>query len=734
MNNIPRKTIYLAATLFVYVLMVVGVLGLLFELELKQLFQAQTTISAAFDGQEKGSSFSGLLAKPKGTSGILLPVGPDDGQLPGGAEVWDVFLRANGVDAGKMDGNGFDGLQGVKNVADFSNGSVAELFLAGTPLQAFRRGRFLLVLNSYGSVQVVDSENPSAPKKSASLPYQHVQHMEMQGDVAFLLLSRLDTQSSRLVVVDLSDPRNPRELTRLNLPEHARFFSFWDRQLVVYSNSRGYKGDRFVHLYDLTDNHQLTFVGRTNTHFLGSGFLKHQQYLLVPDLRSGLHIYDFSNPLQPVLAVSLDLPDRVKRLAGHGDIVFALGFQNVIYAIDLHDPLNPLLSTVVEEANHSAFLIKVGNYLYYLTENGYLEVFDASFLIASSRSKHSTGIVNKLVPTQSGGGLALLEKIPAAQPAAVTDILTLPDKLNVIEKLFWQGELVVLEKDGLIQLFREGKEASLEFKDSLKLPSPQRWLAASNDRLYVGSETMVNVIAKKDDGSLELSGQFEFPGAESWDGLVVQQTLCVAAGKDGVLCFSVESPDRPISSPGWTIPRHLATLVDVRQIDSPGGNRMLVAAGSAGLLSGEVAASGQFQLDGFINFLAPVYTLAVVKDFCLVSTGNGVDVIDVRTRASLQNLGKIAFTGVERLAITGHGFWAGYVPKAGWSVLPVPRLVSPEETELLATGQRTMRSEPLHGRYRLNLYNDQEIITVPGVLTLSALSASQVSGAAHGLQ
>ncbi len=734
MIDIPRKYIYLTIALSVYIMMIVAVLRLLHEFDTNQFFQTQKASSAAFDGQEEGSSSLEVLAEAKGLSGILLPIGPDDDQLPGATEIWDVFLRADWVDSGKMDADGFDGLQAVKDVADFSKGSVAEILFSGTPQQAFRRGKFLLILNSYGSVQIVDCENSRAPKMTTSLPFRHVQHMEMQGEVAFLLLSQLDAQNNRLVVVDLSNPRKPRELTRLSLPEGTRSFFFWDRQLVVYANSIGDKGDRHLHLYDLTDDYQLASLGSKNTPLLNKGFLKFKQYLLVPDLRAGLQVWDFGNPLQPVIVASLPFPGRVKRLVRHADIVFALGFKNLIHVIDLQDPLHPVLSTVVEEANHSAFLVEVGNHLYYLTENGHLQVFDFPSFTAPSSGKRSTGIVGELLPTQTGGGFSLLSNVQAALPATVTKTLTLPDELNVIDQLFWHGELVVLGADGLIQLFHEDKKLSLQLKDSLRLSSPQRWLVVSGDRLYIGGEATVSVVAKKADGSLVLSGQIDFPGEESWDGLVIQQTLCVAAGKDGVLCFSIESQDRLIPSPGWVIPQHLASLVDVRQLATPGKNRMLVAAGSAGLFSGQLAASGQFQLDGFINFIAPIYALAVVEDFCLVSTGSGVDVVDIRTRQSLQNLGKIAFTGVGKFAVAEPGLWAGYAPQTGWSVLPVPRFVSPEEAEILSADRSIMLSEPLQSRYRLNLFNSQEVISIPGALTLSSVSGSRMSGAAHGLQ
>jgi hypothetical protein len=89
---------------------------------------------------------------------------------------------------------------------------------------------------------------------------------------------------------------------------------------------------------------------------------------------------------------------------------------------------------------------------------------------------------------------------------------------------------------------------------------------------------------------------------------------------------------------------------------------------------------------------------------------------------------------VTRFAVASPDSWAGYVPGVGWSVLPAPRIVLPGETERLQIVRDTESTEPLHDRYRLELFNDREVITVPGILTLSALPDDRTTGAAHGLQ
>jgi hypothetical protein len=735
MNKSLRKIIYWGGGLFTYALMVVAVLCLLFELNLSQSRPTDKNPSAVLGDLGGMSSYFQKLKTSSELSAVLLPVGPKDGQLPGLPEIWTEFSRAVDVDAERVNANGFDGLQAVNNIADFSKGSAAELFLQGKPLRIFLRGKYLLLLNDRGNVQIIDCENRREPVMSGVLPYQRVTHMEMQGDVAYLHLDRPGAEHDKLIVTDLRDPFKPRQITQFNLPEHTMSFFLLRDQLVVYEKSAGYKDGGSIYLYNFTEDSQLAFVGSTKSSLLANGFLKTNEYLLAPDLRTGLHVCDFSNPLQPVVVASLNFPDKVRRFAQSGDVAFVQGKLDRMYVIDLQDPLHPVLSTVSEEANHSASFMAIGDFLYYFTENGNLQVFDnPSFASLNRGGRQTANIAGELVAIQNSGGFALLGESQDLLPTAVVEVLALPDQSNVIDALFWQGDLVVLGGDGLLQLFHKGQKTSLEIVDSLKLPSVQRWVAATKDRLYVGGGSKISVISRSHDDHFVLSGQLELPGEESWDGLVIQETLCVAAGKDGVVFFPVEHPTHLAKNSVWMIPRQLEAQVDVRQLASPGGGRLLAAAGSAGLLSGRIDGDAQFQFDGFIKFLSPIYTLAVVENVCLVSNGTEICVVDIRARDSLQNLGTIAFPGVVKLVAAASDFWAGYVPKVGWSVLPKPQFLSPEELSLLETSRGTALPGALHNLYRLNLFNDQEVIVAAEFMSLPSAFDSQTTGAVNGLQ
>lgn len=653
-------------------------------------------------------------------NGILLPLGPYEGPLPGLPEIWSELLRVGKLKNVGSASDGFDGLQAVKNVEALSKGSQSDLFLSTPPRQVFRRGKNLLVLNSQSKVQIINCENPREPMMAGVLPYKKIKHMEMRGNIAYLLLGQSNTriEPSVMAVVDLRDPLKPRLITQVLLPAMTMFFFFMDQQLVVYTISEGYREGRGLYLYDLTEDYLLIPRGSAQGPYLQGDFVKQGNYLLFPDLRAGITLYDFSNPLHPVVTAALFFPEKVRQLSWRGDLVLAMGEQKRMYVIDLHDLAHPALTKVVEEANFFAYLAEYDGYLYYFSHNAYLRVFHAQPTDSLTEyADLANGLAGELVPLPEGAGFLLLGEV-REPPASVTEVLALPGPVHIIDSQLWQGMLVVLDDQGLLQFFHQDQASTWIFRQSLALPERQRWLAVSQDRLYAGGESTVNIIAHVEEDTFALSGELKLPVAEtSWDGLVVQEILCIAVGGDGLSCFSLEDPDHPIQSPAWQLPGLLEVQVEARQLASPGGNRLLVAAGTAGLLSGHLE-QGQYKLDAAFKLKSQANAIATIGGLCLVSTDTEINVIDVRSEASLQNLGKIAFAGVTRFA-TGLSLWAGYAPDAGWFTFPAPQCVPPEEIKSLSLPGAVPFHDQSSYRYRLNLFNSQGVITTPKILSLS---------------
>jgi hypothetical protein len=548
--------------------------------------------------------------------------------------------------------------------------------------------------------------------------------MEMLGDLAYLLLSQPDALYSIIVVADLKNLDNPRQLARISLPNQVTSFYLSTERLVVSSLSPEQDGKPFIEVYAVGHDYQVVALGRVSSHLLSRGFLKFGEYLLIPDLRAGVHVCDFSDPLNPAVVASLPFPDTVRQFVQYAKTVFVMGRRRTMYVLDLENPLHPAVSRVAAGANHPAYFIGFGDYTYYFTPQGYLQAFNLRPLPPRVvRGEETAGVAGQLFPLRNGSGFALLGAHLGALPEGVAAAFNLAGAAQIVDTAAWRDGVALLQDDGLVRYFHGGQGSFQQLQGTIKLQSGQRWLTASRDRLYVGGQSTVTVLALDTHNQLVLAGQFELPGKASWDGLVVGETLCVAAGKDGILTFALASPDNLAANPAWTLPLHLASLIDVRQLAASGDNRVIAAAGPAGMLDGRIVA-GKFQMTGLLGLPSPVTTIAVINQLCLAATAKKVSVIDIRESRSLQNLGEISFPGVARLVVAPPSSWAGFVPGAGWSIFPAPHLLEPGDAARLQRVKSTS-TDALQHLYRLNLFDAHGVYNVPGFLRFSTLPLSQ---------
>jgi len=534
--------------------------------------------------------------------------------------------------------------------------------------------------------------------------------MAMQGTVAYLLQQRPAAPTGKILVVDLHLPDMPRELARVEVSDKAASLFFINSQLVVYSTKRGMAGHQEVALYDVVENHRLRLYDRGESPNLGQHFLQYEDYLLVAGSGGGLEVYDFSHPLKPERVAFLKTT-VLNRLAGSGSMVFATGLGGRLYSFDFRNPLQPVVSTVVDKVDQPAYFLEYDNYSYFFTSNCYLNVFDFSPANSELPEQSSLMVQGELV-SLAHSGFTLLGQPPASLPSPVTGVLPWPESSKVVDHLVWQDSLVVLDEKGLLSFYRQAEDSSLVFLYTLPLASPQRWLAAFGDYLYAGGQGHITLLAANDDELVSVSGQVDLPGKETWDGLVLKETLYVAAGKDGLLAYSLRRPGTPVATSGWIAPRYLRSEVDVRHLAAADDGRILFTAGPAGFFSGRMQAGREFRLEGSFRFTTSTIANAAHDGLALVSTGRDVSVVDIRDSHSFQNLGKIAFPGVKKFALASSDQFAGYSAATGWSFLPLPHFLANGEEHSL---NKSLPPHTDRDVYRLHVFNDRDVKIASGL-------------------
>ena len=116
-------------------------------------------------------------------------------------------------------------------------------------------------------------------------------------------------------------------------------------------------------------------------------------------------------------------------------------------------------------------------------------------------------------------------------------------------------------------------------------------------------------------------------------------------------------------------------------------------------------------------------SIAVHDGLAMVSNETEVAVVDVREGHSFQNLGEIAFPAVEKIVVAPPDLWAGYAPSRGWKFLSLPRFLRSEDKSLVAGDSPKPCAK--EESYRLNLFDDHVVRSVPGLVHLQVCQATQ---------
>jgi hypothetical protein len=720
-----RKIVFWLAGTAAYFLAVAAVLGMLFDRDVAE-FKSRSSLTDVEHSEDVQSMIEKLDAA-QSARGVLMPIGPDDSYLPGLPEIWEELIKVADFSSLEKDVNGFDGLQAVRSISELGRGAVTEVFLSDQPVSVTRADNVLLVLNDDGQVQVIDCEYPRTPVLLDPLPYPPVAKMVVEGTKAFLLLKKRGQQNGEIVVLDLSEIEEVEELARLTLPAPVVNFFFFHGQLLTYENDGGQKQDQYLNLYNLTDDYELQLRKKIKSPIIDNSAIFVGQLLVTPDLRDGLNVIDMNGLQEPLPIVTLPLNGRIRRLARFGDRFFALGTKGQLDVVDLQNLESPVHSRQITGANHFAYYLHLGDYSYYFSDNGYLRVYDTPITqLSRFRQNSFVPLQGTLAETSDRQSLLFLGDYSNFSH----DLDVLPDNFgkitDVVATTPWGEYIVLLDHGGGLSFLRTGKDGRLSLAKRVVLPKQSRWLAAGDTYLYAGGSSL-EVIGYADSGEIAHLGSAASPIIESSDGVVIEESLFVAAGRQGIRQFSLKDPSQPESFGVIKLPSHLESFVDVRQLGLH-GKRLLAAAGPAGLIMIVPGPEGGL-FEGSMIFKEPLSALTTVNGFCLASDKQSVHVIDLRREGSLQKLGEISFLGVERFVVASNGLWAGLVPGEGWTILPAPSIVTPLElNELISTNAF---SDKEVARYRLRLFDDSSVVGIPGVLSMAALSEVELSGEGH---
>lgn len=737
MKNLWRKKIWWCFALVAYALTVAGVYA---ALQLPDAAERLKILAANISWTQEAGRVSLLVPEAGSTDlkgAMLLPaVGAGD-RLPGLPAIWEYLSAgAQGIDP-TLPPAGFDVMQGVRDLAEFGEGFTSDLYLGEIPLEGIRYGDHFYLRTSRNVVQVIACDDPKRPRLAGRLPYERVKQMAARDGKLYLLLGAKEDSYPRLIEVSLDNHAAPRELAWHALPQGAFAFAFGEENPVIFQKERRPGGQSrdagtILRVLRLTSGGQLETLDELVSSTPGENFLANDDLLILADARDGLLVIDYRKPSRSEQIRTLPLADGVRYMMRSGDRLFAQGESGRIHIIDLADPQNPQEVFSSAEINHTALLKFVDDATYYFTSSGQLLVYDQVPAARGIRKPQATLMATGVLLPQTGGpGFTLLGQSASSLPAVVTEAFPLADADSLQTALFWRNHWLVLRDDGLLQAYRPTAHGEPVPTSSLRLPSGQRWLVASSQRLYVGGGREVLVVDAGEGGRLELTSRLALQVDGTWAAAFSRHTLWLAAGPHGLLAFSLADPDRLVGLK-QLVPALMTGLADVRQLAATGDGRVFAAAGRGGLLCFNALPDGRISLYERLDFGEPVVAVGLIAGTCLVATTRAVHVVDTGTTFSMQKLGRIALPGVERLVMAPPHHWAGLVGGRGWRFLPAPIRLVPEAMRQADGLKLALPAQLPVGEYIAFLYNDAGMKAVAGNHIIEPSAQNGLYGTAHG--
>ena len=216
----------------------------------------------------------------------------------------------------------------------------------GTDL--YLTGEHALMGDLRGIVHFIDVSDPADMRKVAEVrtPGPAVD-IKIAGDLAVVGVQQLDADFG-LLILDISDPENPVEVSRLEEPGWGgvhNLFIQGDRLYLAHMHSPG------LSIVDISDP-AAPVVSGSWRHENGFSNLTHDIFIrdnvaVVSDYDSGLILLDVTEPDAPALLAELSFPEGIHSAWAEGDYVYCNqefgGWERRLHVVDIADPGQPEL-------------------------------------------------------------------------------------------------------------------------------------------------------------------------------------------------------------------------------------------------------------------------------------------------------------------------------------------------------------------------------------------------------
>ncbi len=233
------------------------------------------------------------------------------------------------------------------------------------------QGDYAYVAAAVAGLQVLDISDPSDPN-IVSHSGRNLYAVCLNGNYLYGI------DNYGLIIVDISDPLQTEVVGSISTEGDARDVQVFGNYAIIADGAR-FIGNRpygsTLVVIDISDpvNPEEVSVRRT------PGDPQHvavtEDYTFVVD-RDGLQIYDLSNPANPEHIGSFETAGRAQDLAVDGNLVYVADYQNCLLVIDISDPTSPQETSSYETGGDVYRIIVSDDYAYICDSNSSLRILN----------------------------------------------------------------------------------------------------------------------------------------------------------------------------------------------------------------------------------------------------------------------------------------------------------------------------------------------------------------------
>jgi hypothetical protein len=297
---------------------------------------------------------------------------------------------------------------------------VSSMHLAWNGLEIDKVGDLCYVAADSEGVVIMDVSDPYNPFEVTTIatPY-YVNDVAVVSGLAFLAANR-----SGLRILDISDPLNPTPVGSVDTPSIASAVTIWNDHCYVLDRM-----DSII-IVDVSDPHNPQHVGTCSLNAEPVELIVHGQFGFLATYIEGVIVLDLSQPADPVIVgewpeltgiVDLDIQDNYAYIARSYD---------GLYILDIINPLVPVQVGYYPLANHSHGDIKVEGNIVCIAPYYAFDVSDPTNPMRLSNlvlqgSIQALLIENSLIYIAAAGGgpypggLRIIDIIDAANPELI---------------------------------------------------------------------------------------------------------------------------------------------------------------------------------------------------------------------------------------------------------------------------------------------------------------------------